>query len=348
MKRFVPFPYRVLCTIAFAMSSVLLMFAIVSCEDGGSSNRGGGEDGSCLSSVSFQLSYDDSILGFDDSGSAGARTIAPKPNLMSVSSYSVQGVGPNGASFGPVYSKQSSLSANGLVPGYWTIVATAYNPNGNELLEGSVSCVLSGGSNRVEVPLDSLPGEGVVQVSFKWDASLSSAKSLRITASFEDSQGRLFLETLDVSMSSRSALLQRSLPAGSYVLTVRIDDSQGLSRGCAEAIRIVCGETSIGVVNVGDASSGLEIVLNGHVGTPIPVYAKCKPTGTGFLLSANCDSLPYGVSASSLKFRWYRDGEAVGFAQTLDIPSSGAGHRYDVVVSCNVAGTTGSATVNVN
>lgn len=365
MKRF-RFCIGAVSNLFLLVSVVLLVFmsiALVSCDDGssgsskGSNNGTSGGGGSVAggTSVSFQLSLDDSITkacsedasGLEVGANSG-KTIAPKPNLMNVSSYSVEGIGPGNSAFGPVHSKQSSVSVEGLVSGQWSIVAKAYNQNGNELAVGKASCCLESGSNRVDVILDTLTGEGSIQLTFKWKASISSCRDIRFAIVLEDSQGVRRQEFLDAKTSDCSLSFSKKLAAGSYTLTVRVSDDAGLSRGCAEAIRVVANETSIGVVNIEDCPASLEISIGGSIGIPIPVYATCTPTGTGFLLSARCDTLPAGLAESDLKYRWFRDGEAVGFSRDLKVSSSGSSSRYDVIVSCSIAGTSGSATVAVN
>lgn len=341
------------------LASVLVLVAIsfVGCDDTSSGCSSGSSDPSGSgggvvwaeggASVSFQLSFEDSLLEVCSESEPG-KTIAPKPNLMSVSSYSVEGEGPGGASFGPVHSKQSSVSVEGIVSGQWSIVARAYNKNGNELAVGTASCTLETGSNRVNVVLDALAGEGSVQLSFKWKPSLSNCSIIRFAIVLEDSQGVRYQEYLNAKTTACSLSFSKKLSAGSYTLTVRVSDDAGLSRGCAEALRVVANETSIGVVDLDDCPSSLEVSIGGSIGVPIPVYATCTPTGTGFLLSASCSSLPAGLAESDLKYRWFRDGEAVGFSRDLKVSPSDSIHRYDVIVSCSIAGTSGSATVTVN
>lgn len=354
MKRFVSILQHVPSMVACTLLSIVFLAANVSCKDfenEQNGNNGNPSQGGSTSSVSFHLSCadqaSDTITDIPDDDAGHSKTIAPKPNLMTVASYSVQGTGPNESSFGPLHSKQSSMSVDGLCPGQWTIVARAYNQNGNELLSGTTSCTLEGGPNTVSMVLGRMTGEGSVQVSFKWSSALSSSSSIRIVATFEDDKGSRFQESIDARVSSGGAELRRRLPAGSYVMTVRVTDALGLNRGCAEAIRIVSGETSIGVVNLAGSASSLEISMDGHVRLPIIVYATCKPVGGGFILSASYDSLPSGVSESSLKYKWFCDGEAVGFSKSITVSSSNISHRYDVVVSCGMDGTTGSASVTV-
>jgi len=285
------------------------------------------------------------IMQFDDKSS---KTISPKSTLLSVTSFSIEGSGPNETSFGPVFSNKASISVDNILIGDWSIIAKAYNSNGNELSRGSVSCSLGLGENNININLNSLVGTGWVQIAIKWKPTISSDKNLKIVALFEDINGTKHEEILQVGTSESSTIMKKNLPCGSYTMTLKISDSNGVIVGCAEAVRIVSNETAIGVLNFEDVKSSLNVVIKNSVSSPIIVYATCTPKSGAYVLSAVCNSLPDGVMASSLKYRWYCDGEAVGISKDYTVAHANALHRYDVVVYSNVGGTTGSATVTIN
>jgi len=326
----------------FVFALVMLVLAVfTSCDDASSSSS---EDSSGMyaqknASVSFIVQYDDT-----------SKTISPKPALMSVSRFSVQGTGPSGTTFGPVFSTGSSIEVKDLLPGEWSILAKAYNSNGNELARGEVKCTLQSGLNRANVSLDTISGEGSVQITLNWKNSFSVDSKFTVKAMFESTSGSKYLETVTAITEDCKVALKKNLPAGSYIMTVKVSDSTGIISGFAEAIRIVANETSIGVVTLEGMPAELEVVISNSIGTPLPVYVQCSPQGNGnYVLRACCDTLPAGVFSSSLLYRWFCNGSAVGFEKELRTSSSNAssGGRYDVIVSCAVLGTTGSASVTI-
>ena len=322
------------CSVFVIVVTSLVVFT--SCDDATTSS-GFDTQSETLASVSFVVSCDDF-----------SKTIAPKPALMAVSRYSVQGTSSSGSSFGPVFSTDSNIAVDGILPGTWNILAKAYNSNGNELARGEVKIVLQNGSNRASVPLDTILGVGTAQLALSWQDAISADSKLKINAVFESSAGDKYQDTLEVSTKDCKATLKRNLSAGSYVLTVKVSDSSGIIYGFAEAVRIVSGETSIGVVTLDGVSAQLDVSLINLVGTPLPVYVQCTPMGSNYLLRACCDTLPANVASSSLSYLWFCNGSAVGFSKDLTATSStSSGCRYDVIVSSSVLGTTGSASITM-
>lgn len=313
----------------------LIVLLLVSCDESTTLEQIAEEKLAC---VSF-------IMQFEDMTS---KTIMPKNTLLTATSFSVEGSGPNGTSFGPVCSKETSIAVNNLLEGNWFIIAKAYNSNGNELARGNVSCTLKQGENNVNINLTSLEGTGDVQIAIKWKSTISNDKNLKIIALFENIDGTKYEEILQVNTAELSKIIKKSLPCGSYTLTLKISDSSGFITGCAEAVRIVSNETAIGTLNFENVKSTLNVVIKNSIVSPIAVYATCTPENDKYVLSAVCNNLPEAVNSSSLKYRWFCDGEAVGFSKNFTIAQSNALHRYDVVVSSSSLSTMGSATVIIN
>ncbi len=313
----------------------LSVLSLVSCDDNCLTQQETKEKRTC---VSFIMRLDD----------VASKTIMPKSTLLTAESFSVEGFGPSGTYFGPVCSNETSIYVNNLLIGDWSITAKAYNSNGNELYRGTVYCTLNYGENNVGINLNSLVGTGWVQIAIKWRAAISNDKNLKITASFESTNGTKYEEILQSETGVCAAIIKKSLPAGSYTMTLKISDSNGTIAGCAEAVRIVSNETSIGILNFEDVKSTLSIVVKSSIASPITVYATCTPQSGKYVLSAVCNNLPEILVSSSLKYKWFCDGDAVGFSKDCTILQSNALHRYDVVVYSNIAGSTGSATVTIN
>jgi hypothetical protein len=283
--------------------------------------------------------------------SATAKTIMPKQNLLSVTRYSVEGIGPNGASFSPVYSEGSEVSVSELTPGQWTITARSYNAEGVQLAMGTITCTLSRGGNSVTVVLDTIPGTGTAQIAFTWDQTLSSCSEIKITAMFETDSGVQAEKEIKANTANKKATLTQELPAGSYVVRVQVTDSSGnVGIGAAEALRIVDNTQSIGVIPLASVGSGLNVAIENKVAIPMQIYIDYTPkvpiVGESLTLTVKWDSLPDFVSASDLKFQWYRDGVLmkVGSA-SYSLKAEQGIHRYDAVVTNARKGSTSSATV---
>ena len=85
-------------------------------------------------------------------------TLVPKQNSQKITRYCVEGSGPEGASFSPVYGGTAQISVSELTPGSWTLTARGYNSQGQELARGIASSTLVSGENNVVVTLDAETG----------------------------------------------------------------------------------------------------------------------------------------------------------------------------------------------
>lgn len=287
-------------------------------------------------------------------GAQGAKTIMPKFNLMEAVRFSIEGAGPGGSSFSPVYSEGSEISVSELTLGEWTITARAYNADGKELAMGSAACTLVRGENSVTVVLDTIPGTGTAQISFTWEETISSCATIKITTIFETDTGAQVKNEKEVKTSEKKAVITQSLAAGSYVVKVQVsDDSGSIGVGAAEALRIVDKTQSIGVIPLASSGSGVTVAVESKVASPMQMYLEYTPkspvVGQTLTLKVNFSSLPSYVASSDLKYQWYRDGVLmkVGSA-TYSFKAEQGVHRYDAIVTNTRKGSTSSASVSLN
>ena len=285
---------------------------------------------------------------------ATGKTIMPKLDLMDVARYSVEGKGPGGTSFSPVYGDETEISVSELTPGDWTITAQAYNADGKELAQGSSTCTLARGDNSVSVVLDTIPGTGTAQISFTWDETISSSTKITITTVFETDTGVQTTNTKEVNTSDKKLIITQSLAAGSYIVKVQVSDDTGkIGIGAAEALRIVDKTQSIGVVPLTSSGSGVVVAIENRVASPMQAYIDYSPkspvVGETLALQVSLNNLPSYVASTDLKYQWYRDGKLmkVGSA-TYTIKAEQGVHRYDAIVTNTRKGSTSSATVTFN
>lgn len=291
------------------------------------------------------------MLKNDAQNAQGAKTIMPKLNLMEVKRYSVEGNGPSGMSFAPVYGDETEISVSELTPGEWTLTARAYNAEGKELARGSSVCTLVRGDNSVTVALDTIPGTGTAQISFTWDETISSSSKITITTTFETDTGSQTVNVKEANTSDKKAIITQSLAAGSYVVKVQVSDSSGkIGIGAAEALRIVDNTQSIGVIPLASAGSAMAVAVEYMVAEPMQVYIEYTPKtvilGQQVTMKVNLNNLPSYVASSDLKYQWYRDGKLMKIGSaTYSITAEQGVHRYDAIVTNTRKGSTSSATV---
>ena len=288
-----------------------------------------------------------------------SRTIMPSQTLMEVRKYSVSGTGPDGSSFGPLLSTDSELSVTDLVPGLWTITAKALNAENNELASGIGRCNISAGTNEATIVLDTIAGNGTLELDFRWNDDISEDEQLRISIVIEASDGTIVSRNRDVSTSEHQTSVVLALKAGCHVLSVQVSDSHGkLGVGATDAVRIVSNTRSTGVVELQTSKpvihSGTTISIENTVGNPMNFYIdyfpKSPSKGQKVTLKACSSSLPDDIDAEDLSFQWYKDGvqlrNAAGF--NYAVTAEQGVHRYDVIVNSRKEGTMCGASLTLS
>ena len=288
-----------------------------------------------------------------------SRTIMPSQTLMETRKYSVSGTGPDGSSFGPLLSTDSELSVTDLVPGIWTITAKALNAENNELASGSGQCSISAGANEATIVLDTIAGNGTLELDFRWNDDISDDEQLRISISIESSDGTVIARNRDVITSQGQDSVVLTLNAGCHVLSVQVSDSHGkLGVGATDAVRIVSNTRSSGVVELQTSKpvihSGTTISIENAIGNPmnfyIDYYPKSPSKGQKVTLKACSSSIPDDIDAEDLSFQWYKDGVLLRNADGFNyaITAEQGVHRYDVIVNSRKEGTMCGASLTLS
>ena len=288
-----------------------------------------------------------------------SRTIMPSQTLMETRKFSVSGTGPDGSSFGPLLSTDSELSVSDLVPGIWTITAKALNAENNELASGSGQCNISAGANEATIVLDTIAGNGTLELDFRWNDDISDDEQLRISISIESSDGTVIARNRDVITSLGQDSVVLTLNAGCHVLSVQVSDSHGkLGVGATDAVRIVSNTRSSGVVELQTSKpvihSGTIISIENAVGNPmnfyIDYYPKSPSKGQKVTLKACSSSIPDDIDAEDLSFQWYKDGVLLRNADGFNyaITAEQGVHRYDVIVNSRKEGTMCGASLTLS
>ena len=288
-----------------------------------------------------------------------SRTIMPSQTLMETRKFSVSGNGPDGSSFGPLLSTDSELSVSDLVPGIWTITAKALNAENNELASGNSQCSISAGANEATIVLDTIAGNGTLELDFRWNDDISDDEQLRISISIESSDGTVIARNRDVITSLGQDSVVLTLNAGCHVLSVQVSDSHGkLGVGATDAVRIVSNTRSSGVVELQTSKpvihSGTTISIENAIGNPmnfyIDYYPKSPSKGQKVTLKACSSSIPDDIDAEDLSFQWYKDGVLLRNADGFNyaITAEQGVHRYDVIVNSRKEGTMCGASLTLS
>ena len=288
-----------------------------------------------------------------------SKTIMPSQTLMEIRRYSVSGTGPDSSSFGPLLSTDSELSVTDLAPGIWTITAEALNAENNELASGSGRCNITAGINEATIVLDTISGNGTLELDFRWNDDISEDEQLRISITIESGDGTIISRNRDVSKSEYQTSVVLALKAGCHVLSVQVSDSHGqLGVGATDAVRIVSNTRSTGVVELKASNpvihSGTVVFIENAIGNPmsfyIDYYPKSPLKGQRITLKACCSSITDDIDSEDLSFQWYKDGVLQRNADGVNYAFSAEQgvHRYDVIVNSRKEGTMCGASLSLS
>jgi formylglycine-generating enzyme required for sulfatase activity len=170
-----------------------------------------------------------------------ARTISP-PIDMTVSSYDISGSGPDFAMFSETGYTGSTYTAEGLIPGTWTVEVSAYNAGGEQIGYGfAQTAIEAGNTNSVTVPVRIIEGQGTLSVSISWP---SGEVDTPVIEAFLTPDGGNEAE-IEFNISGTTASFDNTaIDTGSYLLSVSFFDGGAFRCGRIEAFRIIAGETT--------------------------------------------------------------------------------------------------------
>jgi len=291
-----------------------------------------------------------------------SRTIMPSATLMEIAKYSVSGTGPGGASFGPVLSTESTVSIRNLVVGKWTLTAKALNIQNSEISSGTADVEVSRGENTATIVLDTMAGNGSMELNFSWNKDISTDQNMNLLISIQNADGSISMFNHSVRVADGYFSLVRNLSAGCYILSVQVMDSRGsLGIGATDAVRIIANTRSYGDIELvsggsGDVTAGgnVQVTLRNDIGNPLPFYIDYSPKnaekGASVTLRARCDCLPEGTGDADYLYQWYCNGKQIrsGKKAVITVEAVAGNTRYDVIVGSILDGTLCGATLSLN
>lgn len=243
-------------------------------------------------------------------GSEAEKTLTPVEGdyeLLNITSYDYVLRTPGGK-YIKGEDQASSVTINDLVIGSYEITVYGKNSSGTVLAEGTKTFKIVRGENNVTVTLDALTGEGSLSVSFTWDPD--RAGNVTYEATLTNMKSDAVITLTDPAFFAEDGMLafqKDNIPAGSYILTLKLLDGTEVVAGHVEAVRIGASLESTTEGNyieipIGSKVQILTITVEDRTGLPIVGTI----TATDGNLKAN--GLPESVSLSYTIMDW--NGEA--------------------------------------
>ncbi len=176
-------------------------------------------------------------------------TLVPNQNSQKITRYCVEGTGPDGASFSPVYGGTGQISVSELTPGSWTLTARGYNSQGQELARARASCTLESGENSVVVTLDAISetenGEtGAEGLDLFQDEKESASTEPSMTLAIDNKMANPMQVYLDYTPKAPVAGQKITLTAKLHQLTSYVKNSDLKYQWYKDGVLMQVGNTS--------------------------------------------------------------------------------------------------------
>ncbi len=281
------------------------------------------------------------------------RQLAPEHEGMTISSYLISGIGPDGQTFSKECSEHI-VDIGNLMIGRWSLTAKGLNENGTELVSGELTTMLSKVSKTATIHLDTLVGEGTLQANIQWNPKQVAA-DVRLEVTLLNQENNPIPFTVpELDTNAGTVILQTNLPSGSYLLQLRLFSEGVVVSGATEAIRILDQKTSSGDLSmiIGDLSTQFEITIVNDTMLPIEGSITATPAvpsaGQTVVFTYEPTNLPENISPNDISVDWYCEGECMqqSSATYSCIPLAGT-HRYDAIVRHEKQGSIGNTTLLV-
>ena len=185
------------------------------------------------------------VIDFGDVFGNSRATLTPPTDIVT---YTIDGeLEGGGDGFHDSVDAGMPFHRNGLTPGLWTITVGGVNTNGVTIVEGSTTAQITAGSvTPVTLTLTLVPGNGVLDLTVTWDKKLFGSDDIQATLIPEVTQDGILLFEIKTNAQDRVGTYRNeSVPAGYYLLTLKLIGDTVVVWGFPEAVRILANETTI-------------------------------------------------------------------------------------------------------
>lgn len=220
--------------------------------------------------VELSFPVDVALFGRPPASSGGARgtkTLSPADS-WTVTSYTITGSGPEGATF-TRDSTRTSFSMS-LAPGAWTITVQGLNAAKKPVAGSTATVALEAGrTSRADLRMLPLPGNGSLAITITKPSTSPSSMRISGTLFPIDGPAQAYgvarpTSSFPVDLEANAGSFElNDVPAGYYNLSLILGDASGSIAGSSETVAILAGFETKGTIylKAGDPGFGLTITL---------------------------------------------------------------------------------------
>ena len=249
---------NVLNRLILLITAMVTIFTIVSCSDdpNGSQLGNNGET---------------RLLVLNLGNSTYHNTLLPDYD-MDTASYDIKGTGPNGAIFN-ISTSDKMVQVADLAIGEWTVHINAKNNDTDIIGQGSQGFTLEQNKTAyISMPVTPLVGPGTLDLSLSWNGADTNAPI--IEAKLVPAEGAEIPLNFTISGGNSGTFTSDSVPAGYYTLSLQLKDSDVVTAGTMEVVRIVKDQTTTGnfaFTNINKATGNIDVNIDSQMGEPLDV-----------------------------------------------------------------------------
>jgi hypothetical protein len=250
-------------------------------------------------------------------GSYFARVESEKSN-PGPARYDVMGIGPDGIGF-DISTTDTTASVDQLAEGTWTVIVTAENASGVFVGQGEATTRIAPNSvSSIGVVVNPLTGHGGIAVPVSWDTEMTLVPSL--DARLVPADGEAISLEYGNAGAGKAMLSAMAVPAGSYVLVVRLSDGDRSISGAVDTVTIREGAVATGKIEFGEdgPSGSVRMNIDPQPGSDEAVSIQgVEPVvryGSALDVSLSTDGYAPGSAVS-----WYLNGELLGTGETITV-----------------------------
>ncbi len=283
-----------------------------------------------------------------------ARTISAGENRTKISKYTFTLSGTADYTFDFDRDASGVYLIKGVAPGAYTVKVEALSSDGTKISEATAEHFFIRGENSFSITLSSLLGSQALKLTFLWKPSAyRTTPEFTLTLTSENGSavtvnaGELTLDT-----AAGKAILQKTLPAGSYIVNAKLHSGNAVYIGYTEVVRMTNGGAALEAEV--DFKSGGAVNNSGIITTNIDVPIEGTITASNDALGQivadlTITSKPEGISDSDITITWYNEhyklSSTTSHTEFYGMPGL---TLITAIMTCSKTGAMGSATLYFN
>ncbi len=283
-----------------------------------------------------------------------ARTISPGENRIRITKYRFTLSGTADYSF--VYDRNSTgiYIISGVIPGIYTVRVEALTADGTVVSEGNASHFFERGTNSFSITLSTLLGSQDLKLTFLWNTSSYKTTPEFSLTLIDESGNNVTIASgeLTIDTATGRAVLEKSLAAGSYIVTAKLHNGTKVYIGYTDVVRLTNGgstlESEIDFKSGGAVENSASIISN--IDVPIEGTISASLDDKKRIVAVlTITSMPDGVTEDDITVTWYNEHYKLSdTAKTAVFYGMPGLTQITAVMKCSKTGAMGSAVLYYN